>query len=182
MKSSARFYLKAATAVDHEELDALFSGFDLSERAGYAGFLTAQAGVFPAVETSLDRAGVHALVDDWPRRRRSQALLSDLGALGCPTPTAASTFLFSSPAEALGGLYVLEGSRLGGAMLVRQIADGLPKSFLSAGNPAAWRAFVELMDKRLSSPSDLEAAARAAQAVFAAFASSARTVLGADRS
>lgn len=185
---SARFALRAATAQAHEQLDALFSTFDLSDRQGYATFLRAQAGAFMVVETALDHAGVAQFVGDWQDRRRSAALLDDLATLGAPAPTLTSAsasaselaIRFGTPAAFLGSLYVLEGSRLGGALLIKSVPADLPRAFLSAGSSGSWRAFVALLDERLQTPGEIEAAAAAAIATFGVFASSARTFLGAD--
>jgi heme oxygenase len=46
-------------------------------------------------------------------------------------------------------LYVLEGSRLGGSVLLRKIYAGAPNSFLSARHgPGEWREFLALIDQR----------------------------------
>lgn len=175
---SPRFALKAATAEAHQRLDDRFSTLDLAKRDDYAAFLMAQAGAFPPIEAALDRAGVESLVLDWPTRRRSAALLADLADLGLEPPPPAPAPPLSSEADSLGALYVLEGSRLGGALLIRTVPAGLPKSFLTPGNPAAWRAFVTILDERLSSQADIDAAARTATAVFKAFSSAASMILG----
>jgi len=178
---SARFALRSATSDDHERLDALFSRFDLTDRAGYGDFLRAQAGAFPGVEAALDAAGAGDLLPDWKARRRAEALESDLTAMGLTAPVAVPAPAFVTEAEVLGGAYVLEGSRLGGAMLIRSVPDDLPRSFLSPGNPAAWRAFVAVLDQRLSSPASVDAAIMAATAVFEVFTLSACGVPGAER-
>lgn len=177
---SPRFALRAATAEAHEHLDNRFSTFDLADRDQYGRFLLAQAGAFFPVEEALEAAGVADLIDDWPARKRSDALRSDLAALGLAEPDPVPSPAFTTEAEILGGLYVLEGSRLGGAMLVRSVPDTSPKIFLTPGNPAAWRAFVAVLDQRLSSQADIDEAARAATSVFEAFGSSASRVLGND--
>lgn len=177
---SARFALRKATADEHERLDALFSRFDLTTSDGYADFLLAQAGAFFGVEQALDCAGVSKVVPDFAQRRRSHLLDRDLDALGRARPRSQLGPDFAGEAAILGGLYVLEGSRLGGAMLVRSVPAHLPKSFLTAGNPTAWRALVELLDQRLSSEAEVAAAAAAASDVFESFASSARGILGED--
>lgn len=177
---SARFALRAATSEAHERLDARFSTFDLADPAGYGAFLLAQAGAFFPMEDALQAAGVSRVIDDWPARRRSEPLRADLDALGLSDPESVAVPSLRSEADILGALYVLEGSRLGGAMLVRTVPDGLPRSFLTPGNPAAWRAFVTVLDQRLSSPADLDAAAATASAVFEAFAASASNALGKD--
>jgi heme oxygenase len=177
---SPRFALRAATSEAHERLDARFSAFDLADANDYGAFLLAQAGAFFPVEDALEAAGVAKVMEDWPARRRSEALRADLAALGLSGPKSVAVPSLSSEADTLGALYVLEGSRLGGAMLVRTVPDTLPKTFLTPGNPAAWRAFVTVLDQRLSSQADLDAAAAAASSVFEAFATSASNVLGKD--
>lgn len=176
--ASPRFALRAATSEAHERLDARFSTFDLSHPVDYGAFLRAQAGAFFPMEDALDAAGADTVVADWPERRRGPALRADLTALDLPEPAPVAVPSLSSEAAILGALYVLEGSRLGGAMLVRQVPDALPKTFLTPGNPAAWRAFVTVLDERLSSQADIDEAAHVASSVFDAFASSASNILG----
>ena len=177
--ASPRFALRAATSDAHERLDARFSTFDLAHPVDYGAFLRAQAGAFFPMEDALDAAGAQSVIADWPERRRSEALRADLTALDLPEPAPVAVPGLNSQAAILGALYVLEGSRLGGAMLVRQVPDTLPKTFLTPGNPGAWRAFVAVLDQRLSSQADLDEAAKAASAVFEAFALSADNILGA---
>lgn len=176
--TSARFALRSATAEAHARLDALFSTFDLTNPVDYGRFLQAQAGAFAPMEDALDAAGAALVVPDWPARRRAPALSADLASLGLPHPAPVAAPALRSEAAILGALYVLEGSRLGGALLVRTVPEGLPKTFLTPGNPAAWRAFVTLLDERLSSRADLDTASAAAAAAFSAFAFSASRVLG----
>lgn len=175
--TSARFALRSETAEAHERLDALFSRFDLSARTGYAAFLQAQAGAFLAVEAALDRAGAGELLYDWEKRRRSDALLGDLRDLALLHRPATSPS-FVTEAAILGGVYVLEGSRMGGAVLRRTVPSSLPTAFLSHGEPSAWRRFVEVLDQRLTSPADLSQAALAAASVFQTFETSATRFLG----
>lgn len=175
--SGSRFALKAATAEAHERIDATYSAFDLSTLAGYAAFLTAQSAAFIPVEDALEQAGAEALVPGWTARRRASALRRDLAALGLAVPPVGSAPAFATEAAVLGGLYVLEGSRLGGAVLLRSVAPGLPKAFLAPENQSAWRAFTSMLDERLSSRGEIETATAAAISVFDAFERSARTTL-----
>jgi heme oxygenase (biliverdin-IX-beta and delta-forming) len=179
---SPRLALRAATAAAHARLDDLLSTLDLGHPAGYAAFLLSQAPAVAAVERALDEAGAARWLDDWPGRRRWPALVQDLAALGLAPPPAAPGPVLSGEAEVLGAAYVLEGSRLGGALLLRSVPAGLPAAFLRPGNPADWRAFVSLMDKRLSSDTRLADAVPAALAVFTLFEQCARSHLGAARS
>lgn len=170
---TARFALKHATAQAHERLDARFSRFDLTDRNDYGAFLLAQAGAFLPTEAALDDAGAGTVIGDWSDRRRASALRADLAALGLDEPPPVRIPAIEGEVAILGAAYVLEGSRLGGAMLLRQMPDDLPRAFMSAGNPKLWRAFVTHLDHRLSSPNDIAAASAVASSVFEAFASSA---------
>lgn len=175
--TTGRFALRAATCEAHERLDARFSRFDLSRPGDYQAFLLAQAGAFLPMEAALDAAGAERVVADWTERRRAGALLADLAALGVPAPSPVAVPDLDSEAAILGAAYVLEGSRLGGAILLRRVPDYLPRAFLCAGNTGLWRAFVTELDQRLSSTAEIAAAAAAASSVFEAFASSASDIL-----
>ncbi|WEK56636.1 MAG: biliverdin-producing heme oxygenase [Candidatus Brevundimonas phytovorans] len=157
------------------------SGYDLTRHADYAAFLQAQASAFMGVEGALDGAEAGAYLPDWPERRRSAALRSDLSLMGLALPEPASVTPFRGEAEILGAIYVLEGSRLGAAVLIRSVSENLPRSFLSSGNPAAWRALASVLDERLSSPDRFDRAASAACSVFTVFENAARAYPGADR-
>lgn len=180
---NARFALKGATTEAHERLDRLYGRFDLTTLAGYGDFLLAHAPAYFAAEAALEAAGLADLAPGWSERRRADALRQDIAGLGLDVPAAAAAPTFANAAQALGGAYVLEGSRLGGAVLIRTVAPGLPTAFLMPGNPGAWRAFLTLLEKRLSSNLSLADAISAAQAVFALFEHSARArleMLGCD--
>ena len=69
----------------------------------------------------------------------------------------------------LGWAYVLEGSRLGGSILRRAVAPGLPTAFLSESYSKAWPTLVAILDEQLTEPSAIDQAIAAAQALFAVF-------------
>lgn len=170
----ARLTLRDATSAWHDRVDAAFSAADLTERTGYSRFLLAQAGAHLPVEAALDAAGIEAVIPDWGARRRASLLLSDLAALDLPPPPIEPTPAFDDVPAMLGGAYVLEGSRLGGTMLRRSVPDAFPTAFLSGGGSAAWRALISLLDERLRSEEDIDAAITAACEVFALFERSGR--------
>ncbi len=179
-RASPRFRLKAATAEAHDRLDALYSRYDLARPRDYGRFLQSHAIAFLPVEAALRDAGANDWIPGWAETMRSDGLRRDLAALSLAVPAPAVSPAFPTAPELLGGLYVLEGSRLGGAMLARTVAAGLPSRFLAPGNAGAWRAFTLLIDARLQSSTDLAAAARSATAVFDLFERSARSFDGAD--
>ncbi len=168
---SARAALKAATAEAHERVDTAFSLFDLASGDGYRRFLLAQAGALLPVEAELDRAGAEAILPDWPERRRGDLLRADLATLNVTAPELfpGPAFL-SGKAPMLGAIYVLEGSRLGGAVLKQAVPSHFPKGFLEARQAAgSWRKLLQTLDSFLARPDDLEAAIAAANEVFARF-------------
>jgi heme oxygenase len=109
-------------------------------------------------------------VPDWPERRRAELLRSDLRELGIDIPPPLPAPVLIGNAALLGALYVLEGSRLGGALLKRSLPDIAPKRFLGAAQPpGSWRKLLELLDDFLYETAALESASRAAQQVFQCF-------------
>lgn len=166
--------MRTATASAHERVDDAFGAFDLSGRDGYRSFLTAQAGPLLTAEAAVDAFAPAALLPDWPDRRRSDLLRADLTDLGVEPPQA-EPFDLHSDAAALGAIYVLEGSRLGGAMLARNVPMDLPARFIRcAPAPKRWRGLIELLDQQLVTPDQHAVAADAARAVFNLFWRSAR--------
>lgn len=99
----------------------------------------------------------------YAERRRGEALESDLTALGHPDPGSVPICPLAAPAsvaEALGLLYVLEGSTLGGKIIRRRLQDrGQAMTGLSFLDPygsrtgAQWRAFLAVLHRE-SPPGD----------------------------
>lgn len=167
----ARQSLRAGTAEAHELLDARFGRFDLARRDDYVRFLIAHAAALPPVERALDAAGMADLLDDWPVRRRTALIADDLQKLGIAMPAPLAPPTLTDPAAAWGAAYVTEGSRLGGAMLARQVGADLPRGYLGTPLPAgAWRKFLVSMENGLYSESMRASATRSALDIFALFA------------
>ncbi|QNN64154.1 biliverdin-producing heme oxygenase [Sphingomonas rhizophila] len=167
---TAHAALRAATRDAHDQLDSHFSGYDLADPGDYGRFLTAHAAAFLPIEEALDRAGAARLVADWPTHRRRDALVADLADLGLTVPAPVAAPAYANDDALLGGLYVLEGSRLGGAVLKRAVGDTLPHRFLSAPQESGrWRRFIATLDQFLYSGASLSRAGDAAKATFACF-------------
>ena len=191
----ARKALRDGTAEAHDRVDAAFAGFDLTDRAGYAAFLRAHAEVLLPLEDALDAAGAERIIADWPERRRSALLKEDLAFLppprhpregGHPDSQAAPSATLNprlrgdddwgldNDAAIAGALYVIEGSRLGGRFLARQLPHGFPREFLDANQePARWRNLLDRLETILYQPPLLQSALAAASKVFEAFERSA---------
>ena len=163
--------LRVATRAAHDRVDALFSGLDLADPLDYRRFLTAQAAAFLPVEAALDASGVGELFPDWHERRRSDLLRADLDALGLDLPPLLAEPTFASPAAVAGGAYVLEGSRLGGAVLARSVPDGLAHRFLASPLPnGQWRSFLTRLEQLLGSHVQRVQAVEGAGQIFDLFA------------
>lgn len=175
---SARSALRDGTRAEHERVDRLFGRLDLTAPLDYRLFLIAQAAAFLPVEAALEQAGVESIIPDWSERRRSQPLRDDLAALEAPLPAFETAPELAGASAILGAVYVVEGSRLGGAMLRRGLADSIPQSFLrhSQGS-GAWRKLLETLDHSLYETAALDTALRAARAVFGCFETAGRRIL-----
>jgi heme oxygenase len=174
----ARAALRHATRADHERVDRLFSSLDLTRKADYRLFLVAQAAAHLPVEEAIEAAGAQALLGDWPERRRAHLLREDLADLGAEIPPALEAPALPDAASVFGAIYVLEGSRLGGALLKRGLPAGLPKRFLDAEQaPGAWRKLLAKLDEFVYAPEQLEAAGKAARQVFMRFEAAGRRYL-----
>jgi heme oxygenase len=114
----------------------------------------------------------------WHLRRRGDAILKDLEALGSDLPQPTAPPAFGTPAAVLGGIYVLEGSRLGGALLSRSLPATAPRAFLAApGDSRRWRKLLEDLERLLYRHDLVSAAVAAAVDVFACFAAAGRREL-----
>jgi heme oxygenase len=167
---NVRSRLRDATRREHGAVDAAFSRFDLSRAGEYAAFLSRQAAAHLPTERALDQAGAGTILPDWAARRRAGLLEADLAELGVARPAPIAPPVFDTEAALLGGLYVLEGSRLGAAVLRRRLAAETPARFLAAASPqGAWPGLLTLLEERLSREGELDEAVGAARAVFRCF-------------
>jgi len=124
-------------------VDALYSRYDLGTCGSYGEFLQAQYRAVAAAEKALK---AFPALPTW--RQRADLVATDLRSLGIPLPVPLSIDLLSSPARAHGLLYVTEGSRLGGRLLLRAVADDLPTRFLEDGHhPGEWRRLLAACDQ-----------------------------------
>ncbi|TBZ13370.1 biliverdin-producing heme oxygenase [Rhizobium leguminosarum] len=165
---SLRSALRAQTADCHAAVDALFGSFNLSRAQDYKAFLRAHARVVPSVEHALEEAGIARLLPDWPERRRAHLLAADIRELGDRLPAPLPQPTLHCEAAVWGAAYVLEGSKLGGALLAKAVPDHLPSSYLTPqGQKGAMRLFMDRLDA--SKVDDPGAAVTAARNVFDLF-------------
>ena len=128
--------LRAATMESHQRVDDLFSHFSLASAPDYRAFLRAHARAIAALEPVAQ-----------PDSPRLALMAQDLAALGEAMPAPLSMPSTGGDGFRWGLLYALEGSRLGGAMLARQVAQDLPRAYLSAVHgKGGWIAFQQQLD------------------------------------
>lgn len=176
-RPTVRQVLRTATADLHAVVDARFSADFASDSEAYGRFLTALGSVVLPLEAAFEAADVERLLPDWSQRRRAPALRSDLEALGLPPPRLLPIAPPRGEARLFGMLYVLEGSRLGGKLLLRRALanpDARVRSatrYLGHGDGRdLWRPFLQRLEASTAvacSPDATIAGARQAFALFA---------------
>jgi heme oxygenase len=166
--------LRAATAGDHDSVDAAFGEADLGDREAYGRFLTAHALALPAVERALQ-----SLSSLPPLRPRAAQIESDLRALGRDIPEPLPFPAAATPAVAFGMAYVIEGSRLGGGMLAKRVGADLPTAYLSATHLSGeWRGFLAALDQAADGDENwIAEATAAARATFGLYRQAAAAAL-----
>jgi len=173
---SIRQTLRTATADLHADVDAGFSGPFGSDAAAYGEFLQSLARVIVPVERALDSAGVQRLLPDWPDRRRTDALIQDLRDLDLEPRTEVEVPPIRGEAHQFGALYVIEGSRLGGALLLRRARENVDPRVRAAtrylGHGAGrnfWPSFLVRLEASVAVMEAPDEAVAAARMVFMLF-------------
>ena len=176
--------LRAGTATEHADVERTL---DLMSpelaRSRLIAVLDRLHGFWSAAEAGLDdwadRHPADARAVDWARRRRAGSFAEDLRALGrASAPDRPVLPRIPGTDEALGRLYVLEGSTLGGTFIDRHLA-GLPQlagvrlgafSPYGAETGAMWHAFRRTTRERVASGGDAALVVAAARQTFGALA------------
>lgn len=134
--------MRSRTSDAHAAIDHAFGAYDLSDHKAYVTFLLAHARALPTAEAIIARC--LALP---PSRPRTPSLVSDLVMLECVMPPALTFDGSTCEAVCWGFLYVVEGSRLGGAILAKRVGAGLPTTYLASLHQAGeWRAFATAIE------------------------------------
>ncbi len=178
--------LRTETAAEHQAVEDTLDllSADLT-RARLAGVLTRMHGFWQAAEAGLDDWAAAEPADaasvGWERRRRSHLFSADLVALGAgPADLVPGLPEVLGTDAALGRLYVLEGSSLGGVFIDRHLATlpqlagtGRLRSFSPYGEQtgAMWHAFRTVTRARVTAGGDAGRMVGAARQTFGALAS-----------
>lgn len=174
-RGSARDLLRSATGIVHQRLDDAMSARDWTDAAHYSTFLLVQADVLPAVEDALVRVGFDRALPGWSPTRRGASLHEDLAGLDVARPVPDPWPLPLDDGTAWGVAYVLEGSRLGGKLLLRR-AQASPSPavrrntrFLGHSEAVRWPIFLASMEAALPGDAERKRAVRGAHGVFDAY-------------
>ncbi|MFJ6325126.1 MULTISPECIES: biliverdin-producing heme oxygenase [unclassified Rhizobium] len=180
-----RWRLKSATEPHHHRLDALNNQFAMfASVSSYRQYLAATLASRSQLEAMLAAAQIDALVPNWNRIQIVPRLLEDLSDLGGDDPAwVETTGTVIDSSTVIGTLYVLEGSGLGAAILLkRAIKLGMSATFgarhlaQQAANLSSWREMLHLIE---TTPIDDEdRCERAAIAAFDVFETNYRKVFG----
>jgi heme oxygenase (biliverdin-IX-beta and delta-forming) len=167
--------LKAMTTGTHDTLDKrIMRAEPFSSRERYALFLDVQHHFHADVAPLFADEELNRRLPGLAERNRYEALRQDIVDLGGVADDLASTTGPLTPAQALGWVYVAEGSNLGAAFLRKEAAKiGLSDDFGArhlAGHPDGrglhWRNFVSAYNELpLTEAEELEAA-EGAKAAF----------------
>jgi len=148
--------LNQITHAPHEQLDkAVKANAPFETLASYTRFLSAQYLFQHELKALYTDPQLIELISDLPQRCRAEQAKADLNDLDTPIPApVAGAVDQPSQAEALGWLFVSEGSKLGAAYLIkRAVALNLSETFGARhlGEPAGgradgWKRFIRILD------------------------------------
>lgn len=150
--------LKAATHSTHDNLDKRVMAADIfANRESFARFLRVQYRFHRDIDALYVHQGLLALIPDLAERRRLAKIALDLQDLRSDIPVDSIVAVSSDIAlpDALGWLYVAEGSNLGGAVLFKLARDRLQlradfgaRHLATHADGAArhWRSFTAALD------------------------------------
>ncbi|NPD17298.1 biliverdin-producing heme oxygenase [Xinfangfangia sp. D13-10-4-6] len=171
--------LRAATHSTHDTLDkSIMAARPFDSVANYSHFLKVQHAFHRDVSPLYDIPALRDFFPDLAHRARLAAVVQDAADLGIALPdytTAPATTKDTGVPEALGWLYVVEGSNLGAAFLFKAALKlGLSATYgarhlagAPEGRAAQWRDFRAALDAvRLEKPEEARAIA-GANAAFA---------------
>jgi heme oxygenase len=148
--------LNQITHAPHEQLDkAVKANAPFETLANYARFVAAQYGFQNELKALYSDPLLVEIFPDLPERCRAEQAKADLADLGTALPEpVAGALVNPSTAQALGWLFVSEGSKLGAAFLIkRAVALKLSESFgarhlgePAGGRAGGWKSFVRILD------------------------------------
>ena len=182
--TSAMQLLRSETKTAHQQLERATLPYikAATNDADYAKLLRLFYGYFMPVEELINQQHPASLIPDYAERRKAAAVTDDLKTAGAweeTIPQATQLPHIHDMATALGALYVLEGSTLGGQIISKMLAKQLQRdtmegiSFFSgygAATQQKWLLFSEAVSQYTATHSDImPVMINAANETFACF-------------
>lgn len=174
--------LKEETKTNHQILEKALVGKLKAIRSveEYADLLKLFYGYFGGLEIKINQSINKTLLPDNKERRKTQAIADDIIALGGNIPTKAdgnNLPRITNHLEALGALYVIEGSTLGGKIISKMMQQQLGlvdkglSFFTSYGDNtmAMWDTFKGALDSQAENPEQEAVVIAAANQTFLKF-------------
>ncbi|EDM36824.1 Heme oxygenase [Pedobacter sp. BAL39] len=171
--------IKDATKEAHLELEkkVVKKLKDIRSDAGYADFLKHFYAYFNHVEQAISPFITTELLPDYQERRNSAYLKRDIEELGADVHGLPDTTVpeITNILQALGALYVMEGSIMGGPIIVKMLEKGgITKgvSFFSGYGEATgqkWGTFVGVMNAQAGTETEEAIAIQSANDTFSHF-------------
>jgi heme oxygenase len=173
--------LKEETKHNHQVLEkALVSQLKaIRSPQEYAGLLKLFYGYFGGLETLINEAIDNSVLTDSGQRRKTRAIANDILALGNDVPAKATGDdlpTIKNHLEALGALYVIEGSTLGGKIISKMMQQQLSLDkglsfFLGYGDKTEqmWDAFKQALNNQAQNPEQEAVVIAAANQTFLKF-------------
>lgn len=171
--------IKEATKEAHQQLEkkVVLKMKAIRSDADYAHFLKYFYAYFNAVERAIVTYITPALLPDKAERRNSSYLKKDIEELGFAVNElpAVNAPQINNTIQALGALYVMEGSVMGGPIIVKMLGKfGITKgvSFFSGYGAATgqmWGGFVAVLNAQASNKAEEQQAIDAANTTFSNF-------------
>ena len=171
--------IKEATKEGHQQLEkkVILKLKEIRSNADYADVLKHFYAYFNEVEKAIQPYITADILPDHAERRNSSYLKADIEELGCNINElpAVTVPKIVNTQEALGAMYVMEGSIMGGPIIVQMLAKyGVTKgvSFFSGYGEATgqmWGKFVAVLNEKGETESEQEEAIKAADETFLRF-------------
>jgi heme oxygenase len=175
--------LQQATAADHQAVEDRVNLMGIVSLARYQRVLVAFHGFWPGIEDRIHAALPPDLQTEWAPRWRGARLANDLLMLAGESPAAVAALpacddwpMITHEAEALGALYVIEGSSLGARHISRHLQARLGLEAASGASffaghgdqtGAWWLRFKEVLRGQLATPEQQALAVEGARQTFA---------------
>lgn len=175
--------LRTHTAAAHQQLEKLLVPRikQATSTAAYTDVLQLFYGYFKPLEDEISKYVDSRLLPDYEERRKTAALIADINYLsGLHGPFKLCTQLpaIDNSRQAIGALYVMEGSTLGGKVIKNILMKNLGMDgsngfdfFGGYGDDTAikWQVFTDTMNEKFSDPGTHEEVLSAANDTFLKF-------------